>query len=134
MLEKKYFGSPLYFHGYHYYSIVLTINPNSTDACGKTEEYISSVILKWAKKLKLQNITNGPYYDIGEKENHHVNLTIMCNNKKSINEIRDIYFKSWINRKGKVLIQYLENDLDVLKWNLYAKRNDIKDPNKRKSY
>jgi hypothetical protein len=134
MLEKKYFGSPLYFHGYHYYSIVLTINPNSTDACGKTEEYISSVILKWAKKLKLQNITNGPYYDIGEKENHHVNLTIMCKNKKSINEIRDIYFKSWINRKGKVLIQYLENDLDILKWNLYAKRNDIKDPNKRKSY
>ncbi len=44
----------------HYYSIVLTINPNSTDARGKTPEYIGSVILKWAKKMKLKNITNGP--------------------------------------------------------------------------
>lgn len=108
----------------HYYSIVLTINPNSTDARGKSPEYIGSVILKWAKKMKLQNISNGPYYDIGEIKNHHVNLTIICDTKYYIDEIRDLYFKSWINRKGKVLIQYLENDIDIIRWNTYAKRND----------
>jgi hypothetical protein len=36
----------------NYYSVVLTINPNSTDARKKSSDYIKSNILKWNNYAK----------------------------------------------------------------------------------
>jgi hypothetical protein len=105
-----------------YYAVTLTIDPKSTDARNKSSEYIQLRILKWANNLKIKNIIVGePYYDVGKSGNHHVNLTICCNQSKE--QILDKYFKSWINRKGYVYINNLISENDVVKWNSYAKRN-----------
>lgn len=105
-----------------YYAVILTVDPNSTDARNKTSEHIQLRILKWAKNLKIQDIMiEGPFYDVGKSGNHHVNLTICCDQSKD--EILHKYFKSWINRKGYVYINILSTKNDLIKWNSYAKRN-----------
>lgn len=109
----------------YFYSVVLTIGPEKKDTKGKSKEYILERLLEWTKRIKNINevLNKGPFLDIGENGNLHVNLTLCSRDIKNVEEIRKKYFMSWIRTKGFVDISHTR---ELVKWNEYAERNHYK--------
>jgi hypothetical protein len=105
----------------YYFAIVLTLNPNKKDVKDKPFVYLQQKIIKWTNNIKdIDTILySSPFFDIGEKENIHVNLTIktILNNTE---DIRKKYLQSWCLRKGYVTIKQI---WDFNGWLEYAKKN-----------
>jgi hypothetical protein len=107
---------------YHYYAVVLTLDPEKKDVNGKKFEILSKKILFWIKNIKnIEDILySGPFYDFCDNNtNVHANLVIKTT-LKSTEEIRKTYFKSWFLRKGYISIKEI---WDFKSWLDYAKRN-----------
>src|ERR1700694_5984716 len=105
-----------------YYLIILTLDLRKNFFEKRDNENIKKNILKWAYNLKLSNITlDGPFYDVGENNNHHINLSIKENLSKD--ELLKGPFKGWKNHKGYVWIEEIKS---ITRWKEYARRNNYK--------
>jgi hypothetical protein len=104
-----------------YYLIVLSLDPKK-HIIKKNSENLKESINHWTRSLKIKDITiDQPFYDIGEKENHHMNLSIKTSLSKE--DLLKGPFKGWIHTKGFVWIDEIHN---FRKWFRYSRRNHYK--------
>ena len=105
-----------------YYLAVLTIDTRKKFFKNRDSQNIKNNILHWTRNLKIKDIIlDGPFYDIGEKDNHHANISLKSYLTKE--ELLNGPFKGWKNNKGYIFIDQIKNIHD---WIQYSKRNNYK--------